>query len=109
MPRPLLLVLAASLASACSNAPDGPWPRDPQAFPPVEAAYPLPALPERSPRNASYTIEARLDDAAHEVKGSLVLEWRNTSSVPVDRLPFHLYWNAFRNNLSTSSRGEGPR
>jgi hypothetical protein len=109
MPRSLLLILAASLASACSNAPDGPWPREPKAFPPVEATYPLPAMPERSPRNASYTIEARLDEAARELKGSLVLEWRNTSSVAVARFPFHLYWNAFRNNLSTSSRGEGPR
>ena len=39
--------------------------------------------------------------------GSLVLEWRNTSDRPLSTFPFHLYWNAFRNNLSTTARGEG--
>jgi hypothetical protein len=69
----------------------------------------LPRLPERSPRNANYTIEARLDPVAHTIDGSLLLEWRNVGNVAVDTLPFHLYWNAFRNNLSTSARGEGRR
>ncbi len=101
------LALIGTLAlGACAPAPERA--RVP-ALPPVEAPYPLPAIPERSPRNANYTIEARLDDAAHSVEGRLVLEWRNTSTVAVDRFPFHLYWNAFRNNLSTSARGLGPR
>jgi hypothetical protein len=69
----------------------------------------LPPLPAESPRNANYTIQARLDPEKHEVAGSLVLEWRNTADRPLDRFPFHLYWNAFRNNLSTSSRGGGGR
>jgi hypothetical protein len=69
----------------------------------------LPDLPARSPRNASYTIDARLDPAQHTIEGSLVLEWRNTSDAPRSTFPFHLYWNAFRNTLSTSARGEGPR
>ena len=66
----------------------------------------LPALPERSPRNANYTIEARLDPERHVIDGSLILDWRNTSGVPLSLFPFHLYWNAFRDNLSTSARGE---
>jgi hypothetical protein len=78
-------------------------------LPPLEAPYPLPPLPERSPRNANYTISARLDPEAHTIDGSLVLEWRNTSDVALSAFPFHLYWNAFRSNLSTSARGEGRR
>jgi hypothetical protein len=69
----------------------------------------LPPLPEVSPRNASYTIEARLDPEKHTVHGSLLLEWRNTSDQALATFPFHLYWNAFRNNLSTTARGEGRR
>ncbi len=69
----------------------------------------LPPLPAVSPRNASYTIDARLDPEKHTIKGSLVLEWRNTSDRPLSTFPFHLYWNAFRNNLSTTARGEGRR
>jgi hypothetical protein len=65
----------------------------------------LPPLPEVSPRTASYAIEARLDPDRHTIAGSLVLDWHNTSGQPLDRFPFHLYWNAFRNNLSTSARG----
>jgi hypothetical protein len=69
----------------------------------------LPELPTRSPRNANYSIDARLDPAAHTIDGSLVLEWRNTADVPLSTFPFHLYWNAFRNTRATSARGEGPR
>jgi hypothetical protein len=69
----------------------------------------LPPIPTASPRNASYSIDARLDPEQHRLTGSLVLEWRNTSGRPLSTFPFHLYWNAFRNNLSTSARGEGRR
>jgi hypothetical protein len=69
----------------------------------------LPPLPEVSPRNASYTIEARLDPEKRTIAGTLVLEWRNTSDQALSTFPFHLYWNAFRNNLSTTARGEGRR
>jgi hypothetical protein len=81
----------------------------PLRVPPLPAGESLPALPERSPRNANYTIEARLDPVAHTIDGSLVLEWRNITRAATETLPFHLYWNAFRNNLSTSARGEGRR
>jgi hypothetical protein len=78
-------------------------------LPPLEASYPLPPLPVRSARNANYTIEARLLPGAHTIEGRLVLEWRNTSDSTLATFPFHLYWNAFRNNLSTSARGQGRR
>jgi hypothetical protein len=69
----------------------------------------LPAIPESSPRNASYTIEARLDPEVHTIDGTLVLTWRNTTGAPQAVLPFHLYWNAFRNTRSTSALGRGRR
>src|SRR5262245_58692488 len=78
----------------------------------------LPPLPDdaartvvdaRSPRNANYTMHARLDPEAHTIEGRLSLEWRNLSGAPLQTFPFHLYWNAFRNNLSTSARGQGRR
>ncbi len=78
-------------------------------LPPLEASYPLPPLPVHSARNANYTIEARLLPAAHTIEGRLVLEWRNTSDSTLATFPFHLYWNAFRNNVSTSARGQGRR
>jgi hypothetical protein len=79
----------------------------PPASPGAEEA--LPPLPPRSPRIASYAIEARLDPVRHTLEGSLVLDWRNAGEVAVSSFPFHLYWNAFRNNLSTSARGKGRR
>jgi hypothetical protein len=78
-------------------------------LPPLDASYPLPPIPAVSPRIANYTIEARLDPEKHTIEGRSVLEWRNTSGTPLATFPFHLYWNAFRNNLSTSARGGGGR
>ncbi len=68
-------------------------------------AAPLAAAPApgrlSSPRNASYTIEARLDPATRRVTGSEVATWRNVQDAPAGELRFHLYWNAFRNTHST--------
>jgi hypothetical protein len=88
---------------------DSVWPAPP--LPPVAGseAGGLPPLPERSPRNANYTIAARLDPESRTIEGSLVLEWRNTSEQSLSSFPFHLYWNAFRNNLSTTARGRSRR
>src|SRR5262245_56558454 len=102
---------------ACGPPPGGrvvechPCPPEMVALPPPagQGAPGLPDLPAQSPRNASYSIDARLDPERHTLQGSLVLEWRNTTGQPQDTLPFHLYWNAFRNTLSTAARGEGRR
>ena len=100
----LLLAVACGLAVSCAPSSAAARPRP---LPPVAGgqAPGLPPLPEVSPRTASYTIEARLDPDRHTLSGSVVLDWHNTSGRPLDRFPFHLYWNAFRNNLSTSARG----
>jgi hypothetical protein len=110
MRDPLAAVLLAGLAlAACAPAP--PPPRAGGALPPPAGpeAPGLPPLPAVSPRTASYSIDARLDPDRRRIEGALVLEWRNTADRPLASFPFHLYWNAFRNNLSTSARGDGRR
>jgi hypothetical protein len=105
----IALAVLGSGALACSRPV--PYRHLPSALPAVAGrdAPGLPSLPEASPRNASYSIDARLDPDKHTIAGSLVLEWRNTSGRALDSFPFHLYWNAFRNNLSTAARDEGRR
>lgn len=63
----------------------------------------------RSPRNASYKIDARLDTAHHQVTATETLTWTNTGASEVTVLPFHLYLNAFKNETTLfmrSSHGE---
>jgi hypothetical protein len=69
------------------------------------------AAATRSPRNANYTIEARLDPQSRTIAGRAVLEWRNLEAQPTDELWFHLYWNAWRNSRSTwmLENALGPR
>ena len=55
----------------------------------------------RSPRNANYDIDVRLDHAARTLSGRQMIRWRNTSAKPTSELQFHLYWNAWRNADST--------
>ncbi|MFI5006827.1 MAG: M1 family metallopeptidase [Solirubrobacterales bacterium] len=97
-----LVLMASSLAPVRGEAPPG-------GLPSLESAYLLPPHPTRSPRIANYTIEVLFDPVKHTVDGTLVLEWLNTSGKELHDFPFHLYWNAFRNNLSTSARGGGRR
>jgi hypothetical protein len=99
------LALAWSGAKAATRPVPGP-PLPPPAGPEAPG---LPPIPTVSPRIASYEIEARLDPEKHTIAGRLLLTWRNTSDRALSTFPFHLYWNAFRNNLSTVARGQGRR
>ena len=54
----------------------------------------------RSPRNANYKLEARLDPLHHQIAASETLTWTNSGQSAVDALPFHLYLNAFKNEQS---------
>jgi Peptidase family M1 domain len=103
----VLALLVAAVVVAAHGRAEMPAPAS--RLPPLSSDYPLPLLPERSPRNANYTIEARLDTSAHTLEGSLLLEWRNLGDIPIETFPFHLYWNAYRNNLSSVARGDGTR
>ncbi len=58
----------------------------------------------RSPRNANYSIDVRLDPEAKLLEGRQVVEWRNIQQEPTSELRFHLYWNGWRNNQSTWMR-----
>ena len=55
----------------------------------------------RSPRNASYTLEVRLEPLARRIEGRGQLTWRNLASIPAPELRFHLYWNAWRSASSS--------
>ncbi|CAN5786271.1 M1 family metallopeptidase [soil metagenome] len=62
----------------------------------------------KSPRIASYKIEARLDAGTHQITATQTLTWINTGGSAVDKLPFHLYLNAFKNESTAfmlSARG----
>ncbi len=62
----------------------------------------------RSPRIANYKIEARLDVGTHQITATETLTWTNTGTSVVDKLPFHLYLNAFKNESTAfmqSARG----
>jgi hypothetical protein len=60
--------------------------------------------PPLSPRNASYSIDARLDTASRTITGSELITWRNITAHPASELQFHLYWNAWKNDRSTFMR-----
>src|SRR5262245_23373367 len=60
--------------------------------------------PPRSPRNASYTIAAKLDPSTHTITGTETIAWRNISNTTATELRFHLYWNAWKNDRSTYMR-----
>ncbi len=62
---------------------------------PVEAQVELPEPVYQVSLSASYQPEDQ------KVQGSERIRWRNTSSVPVDELQFHLYLNAFANDRSS--------
>jgi hypothetical protein len=63
----------------------------------------------RSPRNANYTIDVRLDHESRMLHGSQTLTWTNLQERPTNRLWFHLYWNAWRNTESTWMREDRIR
>jgi hypothetical protein len=100
-------VAAAAFGWPSARSADPPLPTLPT--PEVPPPYPLPPLPGRSPRNASYSIDVRLDPERHTLLGRLELEWRNDGPEAVSTFPFHLYWNAFRNTGSTTAREGGSR
>ncbi len=75
------------------------------ALRPADIALPIP----EAARVLDWTIDARLDETEHRIDGHARLRWRNTSRVAIDRMPFHLYMNAFRAEDTAwmrDSRGE---
>jgi hypothetical protein len=61
---------------------------------------------------ANYNMNVTLDTESQTITGDQILTWTNDTEYPTDELWFHLYWNAFKNNMSTfliesSRRGRG--
>jgi len=58
---------------------------------------------------ANYSIDILLDTQQRVIFGEELVTWTNDTAYATDELWFHLYWNAFQNNMSTylteSSRG----
>ena len=65
--------------------------------------------PPRSPRNANYSIDARLEPETRTITASETIAWRNITTNPIDELQFHLYWNAWKDRRSTFMREEALR
>ena len=49
---------------------------------------------------ANYTINVKLDTEAKIIRATEILSWTNDTRYPANELWFHLYWNAFQNNMS---------
>lgn len=97
-----LVVRLAPVPPAAVPAPPAPAPaRTPAPEAPPPSLGPAfdsdAALPRHAPGVASYTLTARLDATAHEVRGSGTIEWVNTSRVAAREIWLHLYLNAFKN------------
>lgn len=87
--------LAFLLAAAACDAPaptSAPVPEPTAALRPPELRGSVPA----EARIVDYVLDARLDADKHQVAGTVRITWRNPGTTPVDRLPLHLYMNAFR-------------
>jgi len=83
-------------------AVDGRQAGEPNGEPAVEAEITVATeTAGRSPRNASYDIDVRLDHVARSLTGHETIQWRNISANSTSELQFHLYWNAWRNLEST--------
>ena len=96
------LLLASILAASAASAPAA---QDTDLRSTASAASQSGVItPALSPRNASYTITARLDPAARTISGSERITWRNITVRPAADLQFHLYWNAWKNMRSTFMR-----
>jgi hypothetical protein len=95
--RPALVAIALLLAAA-GTATDG---HEATATPSRSQSVDREAPAARSPRNASYDIDVRLDTRRRSLTGRETIRWRNISTQPASELQFHLYWNAWRDNEST--------
>ena len=90
------MLLVGSAPRTISSVQDQP-PSAEQPQAPLDA----PAPGALSPRNASYSINARLDPATRTLTGDELLSWRNIAGIETRELQFHLYYNAWRNTDST--------
>ncbi|MGH1339426.1 MAG: M1 family metallopeptidase [Aureispira sp.] len=60
-----------------------------------------------SPRTANYNIDLVLDTTQKQVQATQVLTFNNPSGDTIWTMPFHLYYNAFKNNKTLFMRNGG--
>ncbi|MGK0389417.1 MAG: hypothetical protein ACI94Y_002157 [Maribacter sp.] len=58
-----------------------------------------------SARTSNYDIKVFLDTEKKQVKASQTLVFNNPSADTIWTMPFHMYYNAFKNNLTTFNGG----
>lgn len=76
----------------------------PDPLPPLRPGVVVPVV-----QNANYQLNATLDVEHHRLQATARLQWTNRSFTPVDRVPFHLYMNAFAHDdtvFMQTSHGE---
>ncbi len=68
-----------------------------------------PLLPSQkaplSNRLVAYQIDAKYNPKNHSLDARETLKWTNYTGVPQDRLPFHLYLNAFQPKSTFTREG----
>ena len=104
-----IVAQSAVLGACMQNAETQPSTADERAASLQATAATGEIGPPKSLRNASYSIDARLDPASRTIRASEIVSWRNVTSRPTDELQFHLYWNAWRDSRSTFMRERALR
>jgi len=67
----------------------------------IFVAPPLPADDEPfCPQIANYVMDVHLDTNQNTLSCTELLTWTNSTQFPTEEIWFHLYWNAFQNNMS---------
>jgi hypothetical protein len=66
----------------------------------------LSAQPGRWQQRVSYTMEIDVDVASNKLQGKQRLEYTNNSPDTLDRVFYHLYWNAFQPNSMMDVRSQ---
>lgn len=61
----------------------------------IAASLPLWAMPALPQTNLRYRIEVELKPDTRALVGAMQIEWANSGDQPVERVPLHLYLNAF--------------
>lgn len=102
MRRPVIVSTSLAFAVVLLGAsPPARGPGD-QEVAAAAAASPAPAPPEvRSPRNASYVIDARLDVKTHLLSATEEITWRNITAHAASEVRLHLYFNAWANDKTS--------
>ncbi|HMP94572.1 MAG TPA: M1 family peptidase, partial [Phnomibacter sp.] len=62
------------------------------------------AQPNRWQQHIQYQMEVSLDTGTHRITGTQRITYTNNSPDTLDRIYFHLYWNAFQPNSSMDVR-----